>query len=379
MPCPCYIAGVLYFISSTVNHYILYNVNSRHTIVRRPILRTRHRQLYPLQRHLTSYNCYIAGVLYFVSATVNPILYNVISRRYRVAFKETIFGPCLRHKSGASRQRLNSNTMNRQAHYGDTACFQQCSLLGKSSPGRDQHRRPGNSSCVGADVPERRESRRCEVKGSAGHLEHLASSLCPDILMCNRVQADKTDAAADEEGKRLRREDVKDIANGCSKLVYVHADKVNKLSSLHYESGPSKLKHKDSVSVDIAPTCRLSDFDYSANSSDPDYGENCLEKYGRSSSSDSNCNSESDESKWTESVKQQKKADSALKVCSQDGKSSRSSVSHQRGLARPSGTSTSLCKQCLTNISTPKGSAPCGNGVDAYCVTYNVNKPLTLV
>ncbi|KAL8623206.1 hypothetical protein ACOMHN_048329 [Nucella lapillus] len=39
---------------------------------------------------------YISGVLYFVSCTVNPILYNVISRRYRVAFRRTIFSPCTR-------------------------------------------------------------------------------------------------------------------------------------------------------------------------------------------------------------------------------------------------------------------------------------------
>ncbi|KAK6985455.1 neuromedin-U receptor 2, partial [Biomphalaria glabrata] len=31
---------------------------------------------------------YISGVLYFVSSTVNPILYNVISKRYRAAFKQ---------------------------------------------------------------------------------------------------------------------------------------------------------------------------------------------------------------------------------------------------------------------------------------------------
>ncbi|KAK3097445.1 hypothetical protein FSP39_009697 [Pinctada imbricata] len=33
---------------------------------------------------------YISGVLYFVSSTVNPILYNVMSKRYRQAFRETL-------------------------------------------------------------------------------------------------------------------------------------------------------------------------------------------------------------------------------------------------------------------------------------------------
>jgi len=32
----------------------------------------------------------VAGVLYFVSATVNPILYNVMSVRYRRAFRDTL-------------------------------------------------------------------------------------------------------------------------------------------------------------------------------------------------------------------------------------------------------------------------------------------------
>ncbi|GFN84726.1 neuropeptide capa receptor [Plakobranchus ocellatus] len=40
---------------------------------------------------------YVSGVLYFVSSTVNPILYNVISKRYRAAFKQIIFPCCFSH------------------------------------------------------------------------------------------------------------------------------------------------------------------------------------------------------------------------------------------------------------------------------------------
>lgn len=40
---------------------------------------------------------FIAGVLYFVGSTVNPILYNVMSRRYRLAFLETICGSKTQH------------------------------------------------------------------------------------------------------------------------------------------------------------------------------------------------------------------------------------------------------------------------------------------
>ena len=39
--------------------------------------------------------CDFAGVLYFVSSTVNPILYNLMSRKYRQAFKETLCRCCL--------------------------------------------------------------------------------------------------------------------------------------------------------------------------------------------------------------------------------------------------------------------------------------------
>ncbi|ESO84041.1 hypothetical protein LOTGIDRAFT_91538, partial [Lottia gigantea] len=38
---------------------------------------------------------YVSGVLYFVSSTVNPILYNVMSRKYRQAFKRTLCRCCL--------------------------------------------------------------------------------------------------------------------------------------------------------------------------------------------------------------------------------------------------------------------------------------------
>jgi len=42
-------------------------------------------------------------VLYFVSTTVNPILYNVLSRKYRQAFTMTLCNSCM---DDATRQRL---------------------------------------------------------------------------------------------------------------------------------------------------------------------------------------------------------------------------------------------------------------------------------
>ncbi|XP_005104608.2 pyrokinin-1 receptor [Aplysia californica] len=42
---------------------------------------------------------YVSGVLYFMSSTVNPILYNVLSRKFRQAFKRTLCRCCLRLNS----------------------------------------------------------------------------------------------------------------------------------------------------------------------------------------------------------------------------------------------------------------------------------------
>ena len=41
---------------------------------------------------------YISGILYYVSSTINPILYNIMSLKFRQAFKNTIFRPCRRKK-----------------------------------------------------------------------------------------------------------------------------------------------------------------------------------------------------------------------------------------------------------------------------------------
>ncbi|KAL4233797.1 neuromedin U receptor [Mactra antiquata] len=44
----------------------------------------------PILFDLQSSLFYISGILYFFGSTINPILYNVMSRRYRLAFLETI-------------------------------------------------------------------------------------------------------------------------------------------------------------------------------------------------------------------------------------------------------------------------------------------------
>ena len=43
-------------------------------------------------RTLNEYLYYISGFLYYLSATVNPILYNLMSLKYRHAFRQTLCG-----------------------------------------------------------------------------------------------------------------------------------------------------------------------------------------------------------------------------------------------------------------------------------------------
>ncbi|BFZ24900.1 hypothetical protein BsWGS_27939 [Bradybaena similaris] len=68
-------------------------------------------QLHRIQSHIF----YISGVLYFVSSTVNPVLYNVISKRYRAAFRQTIFPCCFSRAS-----RCNTSTARPSDHFSKT-------------------------------------------------------------------------------------------------------------------------------------------------------------------------------------------------------------------------------------------------------------------
>ena len=56
-----------------------------------------------------------AGILYFVSATVNPILYNLMSKKYREAFKVTLCRCCLT----AEQKRLQRESRGRGFFYSE--------------------------------------------------------------------------------------------------------------------------------------------------------------------------------------------------------------------------------------------------------------------
>ncbi len=52
-------------------------------------------------RTINEYFYYVSGFLYFLSATVNPILYNLMSLKYRHAFRQTLCG-ARRRRGGTS-------------------------------------------------------------------------------------------------------------------------------------------------------------------------------------------------------------------------------------------------------------------------------------
>ncbi|CAG9782615.1 unnamed protein product [Diatraea saccharalis] len=61
---------------------------------------TSSRYYHTINKHLFS----VAGAFYYVSATVNPILYNLMSHRYRIAFKETLCCSKRQRKQGKYRE-----------------------------------------------------------------------------------------------------------------------------------------------------------------------------------------------------------------------------------------------------------------------------------
>lgn len=108
-----------------------------------------------------------AGVLYFVSATVNPILYNVMSRKYRQAFKMTLCYPCM---DDESRQRLHRDGFGASTVYFSTAPFDGDPLAGKN-------RRPtwrNSSSMADTSARQQQQQRRLQPFGndSSSSREH---------------------------------------------------------------------------------------------------------------------------------------------------------------------------------------------------------------
>ncbi|KAJ9592159.1 hypothetical protein L9F63_001275, partial [Diploptera punctata] len=62
---------------------------------------------------------YTSGVLYYMSTTVNPVLYHIMSNKFREAFKTTLAQPCGWNRKNANKRRtysvLNYQQINRNA------------------------------------------------------------------------------------------------------------------------------------------------------------------------------------------------------------------------------------------------------------------------
>ncbi|KAK0087728.1 hypothetical protein PV325_000199 [Microctonus aethiopoides] len=104
---------------------------------------------------------YLSGVMYYVSTTINPILYNIMSNKFREAFRETLSKSCGGVKSSGeqndqrsfsspsrSHQRNAGNFGSRSIMTGGTAIARDCSECSGHS-GRDETRR--QSSLVVGD------------------------------------------------------------------------------------------------------------------------------------------------------------------------------------------------------------------------------------
>jgi len=113
---------------------------------------------------------YGAGVLYFVSTTVNPILYNVLSRKYRAAFTMTLCQACM---DDATRLRLQRD--------GFRATMRSCSVYQSqrqcSTAARVSSNQP-HASDFSADVTIDTESkgRHRNMWGNAGRATHQSGN-----------------------------------------------------------------------------------------------------------------------------------------------------------------------------------------------------------
>lgn len=55
---------------------------------------------------------HISGVTYYVSATINPILYSIMSKKFRHAFKDTLAHCCRKNSMDSSSLRYSNYTSN---------------------------------------------------------------------------------------------------------------------------------------------------------------------------------------------------------------------------------------------------------------------------
>ncbi|XP_076466784.1 uncharacterized protein LOC143298016 [Babylonia areolata] len=157
---------------------------------------------------------YISGVLYFISCTVNPILYNVISRRYRMAFKRTIFGRCTQsspaHGSGCPQSGLllRPRSLQRSGVAASLPPPPRNDVLDPdSSPTRPLRGDPHCPPCrrllvLRPDVTRGVTSQKSDVtkESVVTRAKRLTESVCPKLLLkLRKVRSDEKPAVQHEE------------------------------------------------------------------------------------------------------------------------------------------------------------------------------------
>ncbi|KAK6637629.1 hypothetical protein RUM44_008051 [Polyplax serrata] len=122
---------------------------------------------------------HIAGIFYYISSTVNPILYNVMSAKYRLAFKKTLFGCFMSRKKLPSRNfdsltRLDRSFVDRSIprgtkNYDRSSKTTSIVTTGSCVNGGDRSEQPvrtngnnNNNNNGGVDVKKRRSEVNCE-------------------------------------------------------------------------------------------------------------------------------------------------------------------------------------------------------------------------
>ena len=96
----------------------------------------------PYYNEINEWMYYIAGCFYYFSSTINPILYNLMSVKYRLAFRQTLCGYS-RYERNRSRDLHSSfrdtiiHTTNESSHWRRSLTWRQASKRSIKSNGTD--------------------------------------------------------------------------------------------------------------------------------------------------------------------------------------------------------------------------------------------------
>eukprot|EP00095_Tigriopus_kingsejongensis_P005591 maker-scaffold12_size759060-snap-gene-6.20 protein:Tk05591 transcript:maker-scaffold12_size759060-snap-gene-6.20-mRNA-1 annotation:"neuropeptides capa receptor" len=125
-------------------------------------------------RTINEYLYYVSGFLYYLSATVNPILYNLMSLKYRHAFRQTLCG------KGVGSRRRRPGTVNRSYTFRSTTRTGGMGRRVRSFSGKSEFRKAmslANAACP--DIVE--EDSQVSSSGAARVSHHSVASPCCSV------------------------------------------------------------------------------------------------------------------------------------------------------------------------------------------------------